>query len=222
VYRVPPEEAGHKCFFARTFSFSPLDKPHDVFALDPVNDRHTGQKNLHIVAQGAAYKFSLIHLANAEETIQIIPMGLQELFGIGDPALGKFRFREGFPADFFHGQELGVFSPTQNVQVRSTGQGFSVNAQGEGPGVGEQAEIMRAFSGALREIEAGKAKPSEFREVFAARRKMNAFVQKTTFTLQLPFLQLQQGEALAWKITNINNLTGEVRGGITLIMTGLG
>lgn len=222
LYRVPPEESGHKCFFARTFSFSPLDKPHDVYALDPVTDRHIGQKNLNIVAQASAYNFNLIHLPNANEIIQFIPLTMKEIIGLGDRSLGKFQFKETRSAALFYRQEVKVLSPHQNVRIQGGRQGFQISAQGEGPDVREQAQIIHDFIHAIQQIGTGKANPSEFKEVFAAKRRMNAFNQQTSLSITLPQLNLNPEEALAFNIVNTNTVTGVVKGGITLIITGNG
>ncbi|MDB5263938.1 MAG: hypothetical protein JWQ14_3221 [Adhaeribacter sp.] len=222
VYRVPPEESGHKCFFARTFSFSPLDKPHDVYALDPVTDRHIGQKNLNIVAQATAYRFNLIHMANTEEIIQFVPLTTKEIIGLGTPALGKLQFIENRSAAIFYRQEIKLLHPNQNVHVKNEQEGFRISAQGEGPGVREQAKIMQAFTNAIKRIGAGKAKPSEFKELFAEKRKMNDFIQKTSLNMTLPQLELKRDEAMAFHIINTNTTTGIVKGGITLVITGMG
>lgn len=82
VYTVPPTEAGHKCLFARTFSFSPLDMPVDDFALSPPIDRHVAQQNLNIIGQAQAFAFNLIHQPNALVRIGIRPLPPEELLAI--------------------------------------------------------------------------------------------------------------------------------------------
>lgn len=220
VYRVPPDEAGHKCFFARTFSFSPLDKPHDIYELNPVTDRHIGQKNLNIIAQGTAYNFNLIHQLNAEETIQFVPLTMKEIVGLGNTSLGKFQFKESRSAAIFYRQEIKTLTSNQNVQISREREGFRITVQGEGPNAREQARINKAYVNAIKRIDSGRSKPSEFKEVFAAKRKMNEFIQQTKLNITLPQLQLVEGEAMAFNIINTNSITGMVKGGITLIVTG--
>ena len=79
---VPPALSGHRCLFARVFSFSPLDLPLDDYALDPRIDRHVGQLNLHIVAASSTYSLDWIHLANAVETLELVPMSAAMLRAI--------------------------------------------------------------------------------------------------------------------------------------------
>ena len=47
-----PEDAGHKCLFARAYSFSPMDMPDDFDALNSRIDRHAGQQNLNVIEEG--------------------------------------------------------------------------------------------------------------------------------------------------------------------------
>jgi hypothetical protein len=219
IYRVPPEESGHKCFFARTFSFSPIDKPFDVYALNPVIDRHIGQKNLNIVAQGTSYTFNLIHLPNTEENIQFIPLTMNEIIGLGEITLGKFQFKESRSATILNRQRVQVLSSKQNVQVDRGQEGLRFIAQGEGPTLREQARKYRAFTSAIKRINSGKAKPSEFKQLFTEYREINKLQQKTTLAINLPQMGLQSNEAIAVNIICTNTATGGVKGGITLIIT---
>src|SRR4030095_1795293 len=60
-----PEHIGHRCLFARVYSFSTRDFPAKADAFETVNDRHIGQQNLSIVTEGELMKidFSIfIHL----------------------------------------------------------------------------------------------------------------------------------------------------------------
>ncbi|MFH0896004.1 MAG: hypothetical protein V2A54_16345 [Bacteroidota bacterium] len=56
-YNPTNAEAGHKCMFARAYSFASLDMPLNAAALDTVNDRHIGQQNLSIVEQLEEFSF---------------------------------------------------------------------------------------------------------------------------------------------------------------------
>lgn len=220
LFTVPPEESGHKCFFARTYSFSPLDKPNSVHALDPVTDRHIGQKNLNILPQGAAYNFNVIHMPNTEELIQFLPVSINEIIGYGLPILGKFQFKETRSLALLYRQEVKVTSPNSHVQIKRGREGYSFISEGEGPNAREQARLYKAYLGALKRINAGKAKPSEFKELFAEHRTMEAFIQKTSLYIQFPSLGLSPNEAVALNIVNINKITGEIKGGISLVITG--
>jgi hypothetical protein len=73
-YTIPPALSGHRCLFARVFSFSPLDLPIVDFALDPVVDRHVAQLNLNIVPQASPFVVDWVHHRNAMERLEVVPM----------------------------------------------------------------------------------------------------------------------------------------------------
>ena len=73
-YTVPPTVSGHRCLFARVFSFAPLDIPVDDFALNPVIDRHVAQQNLDVVASGESFVLDWVHHRNAAERLELVPM----------------------------------------------------------------------------------------------------------------------------------------------------
>ncbi len=219
-YTVPPQEAGHKCFFARTYSFSPLDKPNDVYALNPVTDRHIAQKNLHIVQQANAYNLQWIHLPNALGTLRFLPLSTKDLVALGDPAIGQLDFREQRSAAVFMRQEVKVLDSDSRVIVKRGRMGFALTSAGDGPGEGEQAEIAKAYLHALEQIRDGKAKRSSFKDLFTAKRKMDSFRMQTKLQIAIPSLNLAPGQAVGINLVNTNSITGEVNGGITLVVTG--
>ena len=96
AYTVPPTESGHKCLFARCFSFSPLDLPIDDFALDPRLDRHVAQQNLNIVGQAQAFAFNLVHTPNARLRIALRPLQPEELLALRHPVLADVGPRGSF------------------------------------------------------------------------------------------------------------------------------
>jgi hypothetical protein len=220
IYRVPPEEAGHKCFFARTFSFSPLDKPHDIYSLDPVTDRHTGQKNLNIVGQASNFVFNLVHMPNANETIQFLPVTIKEIIGLAEPALGNLSFREGASTALFTRGEMKVLTEKRELSVKRGRVGFAVLSKGDGPDVREHTEILKAYTNAIAMIGAGKAKASQFKELFTQKKKISAFMQQTKMSIQVPQFDLKPGEAIGVNIINTDSTTGIVKGGITMIVVG--
>lgn len=84
-WTISPAEAGHKCLFARTFSFSPLDLPTSDYTLDPRTDRHVAQQNLDIVGQAQSYSFKLIHQPVARMRIDLRPLQPDELLRLRHP-----------------------------------------------------------------------------------------------------------------------------------------
>jgi len=86
-WTVSPSEAGHKCLFARAFSFSPEDLPVDDYALDPRVDRHVAQQNLNIVGQAQAFSFALIHAPVARLRIALRPLQRDEFLRLNHPVV---------------------------------------------------------------------------------------------------------------------------------------
>ena len=90
----------------------------------------------------------------------------------------------------------------------------------EGIDIKQQGEMMKAVTNALQDINASKAKPSQFRELFRTYRKMNEPMQNTAFNTHIPDFSLEIGEAIGLQIVNTNLVNGKSKGGITLIVTG--
>lgn len=88
-WTVSPSESGHKCLFARAFSFSPVDLPASVYALDPRTDRHVAQKNLNIAKQAQNFSFQIIHPPVARMRIELRALQRDELLRLCEPALAE-------------------------------------------------------------------------------------------------------------------------------------
>lgn len=221
-YTIPAAESGHKCLFARTFAFSPLDLPVDDYQLSPPIDRHIGQLNLNIIAQASAYTFNLVHLPNAMERIAFMPMTQVQVMALRHPFLADFKMGKRVSADIIQGMKI---EPAEKrnaaIKMKKEGAAFNLTISGkEGMDIGRQTEINRAVTGAIQAINAGKAKPAQFKELFKAFREMNKPMQNTAFKMRIPDFGLQKGEAIGLHIVNTNMLTNEMKGGITLIVTG--
>lgn len=219
-YNVPVTESGHKCLFARTFSFSPLDKPYDIYNLDPRTDRHIAQKNLNIVTQSTPYSFNLVHLPNTNEKIEFIQLRTNEIMALGEPLMAKFKWKERTYPAVFKEAGMEVVESNSNFVIKRGKQGFEITSEGKGATTKEQAALARSVTRAITQINSGKAKFSQFKELFQAYRKMNDVMQKTSLQMKIPKMDLKPEEAVAWNIVNTNNTTGEVKGGITLVVVG--
>ena len=220
VYDVPATESGHKCLFARTFSFSPLDKPYDVYNLDPRLDRHVAQKNLNIVGQSTPYAFNLVHLPNANEKIEFRLLTTNEIMALNEPLMTNFAFKEKVDKSVFREANIEVVGRTEGFAIRRGRTGFEISSQGKGANLDQQAKLSKSINRAITQINAGKAKFSQFKELFQAYQNMNDAIQKTSLQMQIPKMNLKPGEASAWNIVNTNNVTGEVKGGITIVIVG--
>lgn len=233
-YQVPGTEGGHKCVFARVFSFAPADLPLDDYQLLPVHDRHVAQLNLMIVPQGTVFHFELIHPLNAMEHIALVPLDPSQLLALRHPFLAEFEVNQ-YAAHQMVGQLQPEVLPAnqdgpmaevrlhQDFQNQGYFSSFSFHSQHpEGIDVQRQAEITQQTLAALRELEAGQARPSVFREIFRNYRLLGEQAQQTRFALHIPYFGLQPNQAVGIQIRNVNSLTQEPKGGITLIITGEG
>ncbi|MFZ2898889.1 MAG: hypothetical protein WA004_09720 [Saprospiraceae bacterium] len=220
TYQIPPSESGHKCLFARTFSFSPLDKPIDVFDLNPLIDRHIGQKNLNIAAQSESFSFSLLHLPNANDRIDFVPMNTLEVATLRHPLIADYKIKEKHNEIFISKRNLSIKENQHELSLVQRQSGFQILAKGFGASIREQANIFRQVEQAVKAINKGEANHQQYRETFKEFRSMNREIQRTTFDLKIPDLGLKKGEATGFSIVCTNKVTGRIKGGITLIVTG--
>jgi hypothetical protein len=231
-YLVPGTEGGHKCLFARAFSFSPLDIPLDDDQLLPFFDRHVAQLNLMIVPQASVFHFELVHLLNTMETISLVALNQNQLLSLRHPFLADFDVAQ-HAAHQFVGQlqpeilnlrqegMIGEINFGRDFQTHGNLSSFSFSSHHpEGVDVHRQAEVAQATLAALQEIDAGHVKPSVFRDLFRTYREMSEQMQVTRFALPLPNFGLQPGQAVGIQVRNTNSMTQAVKGGITLIVTG--
>lgn len=225
VYNVPPSEAGHKCLFARTFSFSPLDLPIDDHKLDPRIDRHVAQQNLNIVGQAQAYSFWLVHPPNARMRIELRPLEPDELFSLRHPLLADFRPAVEFPRRGW-GRMAGLDlreTGVGDVRLSPTGEGAAFTASDrEGLDLGSQREINTAVWDAVRLANVGETRLADHRELIARFRDMNAQARRSLFGMTVPDIGLRAGQAVGLDITAVdeNFGDGEVVGGITVVIVG--
>ena len=220
VYNVPVDLSGHRCLFARTYSFSPLDKPFDPYALQPHLDRHIAQKNLNFVAQNSEYQFNLIHLPNTQEQIMFVPLTRQKVLELMHPGVLQFKIADQIPRDALAKLEVMPLNKTpRGFQIKNNGRGIDVvSEEGKGWNVKEQAALMKqlkAISNPKRRADAETRK-----KVYRAFRAMNEHLTRTELTMKIPDFGLQPGQLAGLNIVNTNQVTGEVKGGITLLITG--
>jgi len=58
-FATTKDMGGHRCMFARVYSWSSNDYPSDLVNFDTYSDRHIGQQNLNIVKQGETLEFEV-------------------------------------------------------------------------------------------------------------------------------------------------------------------
>ena len=224
AYTVPPTESGHKCLFARTFSFSPLELPIDDHQLDPRIDRRIAQQNLNIVGQSQAYSFGLVHAPNARLRVELRALEPEELFGLRHPVLADVEPAPEFPR---HGwgrlTRLELIEPGGDVTLREVREGVGiVSTSREGFDLGIQLELNTAVWEALRWVNAGGSPTENQRELFAKFREMNAQQRRSVFAMTIPDLGLQADQAVGLNLTSVdeNRERPELIGGITLVIVG--
>jgi hypothetical protein len=132
-WTIAPAEAGHKCLFARTFSFSPLDLPVSDYALDPRTDRHVAQQNVDIVGQAQSYSFKLIHQPVARMRIDLRPLQPEELLRLRHPLVAGLAPAAEVPqGDWGELAQIGLEDRGEgNVSVEVTREGARVIADGQ-------------------------------------------------------------------------------------------
>ena len=223
-YSIPPDFSGHKCLFARTFSFAPVDLPIDDYQLSPTLDRHVAQLNLDFVAQASAYQFNLVHLPNAMDQIHLVPLKAADLIALRHPFQADFKMsRTGIARLLMNGKVTllqGERNHTQARIKRSRNTIQFVSKNEKELSLEEQSAITKNLHAVLRKKNEYTGPQSEFREAFRAYRKMNQPMQQSTLEMQIPHLGLAKGEATAFNIVCTNKVTGEIKGGITVIVTG--
>ena len=158
-YTIPPSMAGHRCLFARVFSFSPLDLPIDDIALNPLIDRHVAQVNLNVIAQVATLVVDWFHLPNAEEQLELVPMtapmirALRAELATPLTLVSAARWREVQGALKFDA------TPAEGpaIEVRQTDAGLElVSSDREALPIERQAELKKRVQAAVRALETGR------------------------------------------------------------------
>lgn len=217
-YMIPPDDAGHRCLFARVFSFSPLDIPVYDTILNPRHDRHIGQQNLNIAAQSSQMQMNILHMPQAQLMVNFIPMNREEILALQHPSAKDFRIINN---DRIHPFKMEFAEKTENarMQIKENTTYFEFNEEGKFNF--EQQKRMHAQMQEInRLIHSGEARAEKFRKEIAEFRQMNLEHTTTPLNLFIPDLGLKKNEMTGFEIIATNNLNGEVFGGITLLVIG--
>lgn len=218
-YLISPSDAGHKCLFARTFSFSPLDIPiHDTI-LNPIEDRHIAQKNLNIVQQSTQMQMNILHMPQSELTVHFSPLAREAILAFRHPSSADFKILnyDRKIAEFKMNFESKVFdSKIKSIRGKTV---FYFNEKGKFS-MDNQKNIKEKMNEITKMIQHGKAKASEFKDQIEEYRQMNLEKFMTPLNLEIPNLGLQKGEMMGFEVIATDNLNGEIFGGITLLVIG--
>lgn len=221
-YLVPPDDAGHRCLFARVFSFSPKDYPvHDTL-LNPYDDRHIGQKNLNIAAQETTMQIQLLHMPQADITVRLVPMKRKAILAMRHPSANDFRIADegrvekmikGFKFDFIE-QEPGAAVTMERgiAHFKFSGKGrFSLD---------DQLRIFNETEKTRRSVLSRRATAARFKPGIDMHRLMKQEHVMTALNFEIPNLGLEKGEMTGIEIVATNNVNKEIFGGITLLVIG--
>lgn len=215
-YTVPASDVGHKCLFARIFSFSPLDIPLDDYGLNPTIDRHIAQKNLNIIAQGSNYSFNLIHAPNANVVLKISALKWADL-----QKTGMNMHHDLNPVKLDRVLKNVVFRPT-NRDIESSTRGnnttFYFNGHSEFSRQMQKKifDEMREF---LRMNQKEEINENQFRETLHQFRQLSKDRDMTNFHLDTSRLAVPHNSFGGFHLTATDQNTNEEIGGITIIVT---
>jgi len=220
---ISPQVSGHRCLFARAFSFAPLDIPVDDFALNPLIDRHVAQLNLDIVGQSSVFKLDWIHHRNATERLEIVPMDLTTIQALRTEAMTPLKLMSGAKLGAVIGK-IGirlVDGRDRETVVKSerSEKGIALISENrDAVSVGQQAELTQQVQVAITMMETRRGDPKEFRKLFAAYRAMTAQSHRSEIELSIPDLGLRKNQGVPLQILR-RNATGNILGGIGLVIT---
>ncbi|PSL04416.1 hypothetical protein [Cecembia rubra] len=219
-YQVPISESGHKCLFARTFSFSPLDKPDNLHILDPRHQRHVAQKNLNFVSQSSNYSFQLVHFPNTEAEIHFRTLSQFEIYEMRHPFISDFRVKGRTNQGIFRKIFLEAKKSSHDLQMNWARSGIRIITRGDGPDIQVQQQVLRSFEESLISINNGRGNRSLHQKLAKTYEELGKNMVKTNFDFKIPDFGLEKGEATGLEISAINLTNGHLIGGITLIVTG--
>jgi hypothetical protein len=221
-YLIPPADAGHRCLFARVFSFSPLDIPVHDTKLNPYEDRHIGQKNLNIATQSSAMQINIMHMPQAQIAVHFVPMTRDAILSMRHPSAADFKIIDNKTLTKVATQfKLSFAEKDVNGSLLLT-RGIANIAFDEKSkfGLEEQKKLHVQMQEIKQSIQSGKANAAKFKKQIAEYRKMNLENKMTLLNLQIPFMGLQKGEMAGFEIMATNKVNGEIFGGITLLVIG--
>lgn len=227
-YTLPPSLSGHRCLFARAFSFAPLDIPVDDYALNPVIDRHVAQLNLDIVAQATTFSLDWVHHRNAREALEIVPMDAATLRAIrreelAPIALTAIRPRGGL-GELTRRIEITAKlpeGPGLSVRTERTENGLMLASQDRvAYGIDTQLSLTKSAQALIAAMEKGKQIGDEGRKVLREYRAMTEQTTRTQVELALPDLGLRPNRGIALTIQRRDLASGAITGGIAVVIVG--
>ncbi|MEM1373298.1 MAG: hypothetical protein AAGF78_02825 [Pseudomonadota bacterium] len=219
-YKVPNSESGHKCLFARAYSFMPQEIPVDPYVLDPRMDRRIAQQNLNIAAAEEPFPFQIVHPLNGRVVVDIQPIAAaeaQRFPQINQRGLEVRDARE-FPIEELSKQIENVDGA--DVEVTFDDGGLQLSSKGEGPGPDERLATDQAMSRAVAARATGEMGYAEFKRLQDVYRADRSRRGVTRFMLHPPDFGLDPGTVLGLNVTARDpDLRNAALGGIVLFLT---
>jgi hypothetical protein len=228
-----------------------LDIPlHDTL-LNPVQDRHIGQKNLNIAGQATQMNLNILHMPQAQLTVKFVPLSKEKVLAIRHPVAADFRIidkpreRAEFRLNFAKGtvpdvndvklpkrltnlsNRLGEIKRGIDLKINQPGKieykdaafHFEFNQESK-YNLKEQNRIEDEMKRIHKIIQSGERKASDFKKEIDEYRQMNLERRMTLLSMDIPNIGLQKGELAGYDVVAINNINGEIFGGITLLVHG--
>lgn len=222
-YTVPPGQEGHKCLFARAFSFSPLELPLHDFLLDPTVDRRVAQHNLHIVHQNQPFVFEWIHPANTRQQLTFSVLERDEVLALRHPVLAQVKpARELRRKDWERLTEVALaeagvdrieISPARHGLILQTGD----------PEGGDADTLQRLFAEVqrvLKAVAAGEVHLADHSALLREFRNISGDQRRSVFRMRVPDLGVQPGQVTGVHLTTAHSGRegGRPQGGMTLLI----
>lgn len=222
-YTVPRGESGHKCLFARTYSFLPHEIPVDLYRLDPRMDRRIAQQNLMIAAAGQAFSFQVVHPLRAETAVRVRPLTLDEAGELPEVAARDLSLLDGreFPAEEFLERMEPQGSDAPGLDVDRGDGALLLRSEGDAPSPGARHEVEAEMRAAAARFAAGEGDAATFDEVLGAYRRSRDAVAVTRISLELPHFGLHPGQAITYEIVSEEARIGNgPTGGLIIVLAG--
>ncbi|MEL7319105.1 MAG: hypothetical protein AAFN04_10755 [Pseudomonadota bacterium] len=185
-YKVPDDEGGHKCLFARTYAFFPHEIPVDPHRLDPRMDRRIAQQNLMIAAADQPFPFQVVHPLNGRIAIDIAPIAAD--VGAGFERIAAARLEVLEASEFPIGEIAGLIDLEDGraVALDQEDDGLLLTASGDGPGPGQRIETESAMARAIADRATGRIDAAAFTRLRDAYRANRNATGVTKLVLQAP------------------------------------
>lgn len=203
-FAATAETAGHRCMFARVSSFMTNDLPVDWTAFNAWIDRHLGQQNLNIVQQGKVFEFN-VHLVAAfrdKGLALTLEPNARPFKKARFAALGRYLLvnRAATPAAFAIARK-----EFPHVAMPPPGR---VGRPGRTAPAGGVPGVPAAVAATLAPL----AREEKNRWAFRSK------LERETMRIDIPQLGLRPNEALPMELRLTDPATGQVIGGITLLV----